>query len=115
MTVMARLPVSKNKKIAITMAVIYIEMILMFASMMDIIIEMLARLNVRIPKKMMFIYDRTFDERLKNRMANLRVVIMENDQVCIDQLRMDRRAFWKLCKMLKLVGKLEENRNVVIE
>ena len=28
---------------------------------------------------------------------------------------MDRRAFWKLCEMLKLVGKLEGNRNVQIE
>ena len=63
----------------------------------------------------MFIYDRTFDERMKNRMTNLRVMIMESDQVCIDQLRTDRRAFWKLCEMLKLVDKLEENRNVAVE
>ena len=115
MIVMACLPVSKKKKIAITMLVRYIEIMPMLALMMAIIIEMLAQLNIRISKKMMFVYDRTFDERMKSRMANLRFVIMENDQVCIVQLRMDRRAFWKFCKMLKVVGKLEINRNIVIE
>ena len=28
---------------------------------------------------------------------------------------MDRRAFWKLCEMLKSVSKLEENKNVAVE
>ncbi|XP_008780280.4 protein ALP1-like [Phoenix dactylifera] len=50
-----------------------------------------------------------------NRIANLRLMIMESDQICIDQLRMDRRAFWKLCEMLKSISKLEGNRNVQVE
>ncbi|XP_038980641.1 uncharacterized protein LOC120110251 [Phoenix dactylifera] len=115
MAVMARLFVSKKKKMASTILVIYTEMMLMIMSMMAKILETLARVNVRIPREMVYVFDRTLDERVMNRIANLRLMIMESDQICIDQLRMHRRAFWKLCEMLKSISKLEGNRNVQVE
>lgn len=115
MAVMARLPVSKKKKIAVIVTMTYIEMMLMLMSLMAKIVGTLELLNLKIPRKILYAFDRTLDERVMNRIANQRLMIMESDQLCIDQLRMDRRAFWKLCEMLKSVGKLEGNRNVAVE
>ena len=102
----------KKKKMAITITMIYIDMMLTIMSLMARIAAAMALLNFRIPKKMFYVFDRTLDERVMNRIANLRLMIMESDQVCIDQLRMDKRTFWKLCEILKSVGTLGENRNI---
>ena len=65
----------------------------MIMLMKVMIFETLAWLNIRIPREVVYVFDRTPDKRVMNRIATLRLMIIESDQVCIDQLRMDRRAF----------------------
>ncbi|XLU53483.1 hypothetical protein S245_048131, partial [Arachis hypogaea] len=42
-------------------------------------------------------------------------IIYFSDLACIENTRMDRRAFHALCNMLKVVGKLEPSRNMGVE
>ncbi|GJS68715.1 ALP1-like protein [Tanacetum coccineum] len=44
-----------------------------------------------------------------------RLTIMENDVVCISELRMDRATFRVLCQMVSEIGGLQPTRNTSIE
>ena len=46
---------------------------------------------------------------------NLRAMVFENEDQCLVNTRMDRRAFGKLCELLKYVGMLTANRNTTVE
>ncbi|XVF62239.1 hypothetical protein PTKIN_Ptkin08bG0201600 [Pterospermum kingtungense] len=42
-------------------------------------------------------------------------MVFESDLVCIENTRMDRSAFHKLCIMLKTIGKLTPTKNISVE
>ncbi|KAK9286158.1 hypothetical protein L1049_014540 [Liquidambar formosana] len=50
-----------------------------------------------------------------SRMLNLHNIIFHNDTTCISQLRMNRYTFFKLCGMLRTIGKLKDTRHVTME
>ena len=42
-------------------------------------------------------------------------LIRESDRKCIDHLRMDRHTFFKLCSMLRTIGRLDDSKYVPLE
>lgn len=42
-------------------------------------------------------------------------LILESDRKCIDHLRMDRHTFFKLCSMLRTIGRLDDSKCVPSE
>ncbi|XBH75806.1 hypothetical protein VPH35_102541 [Triticum aestivum] len=58
------------------------------------------------------------EKRIRNRelrAAHLYQLIGESDVACIQELRMDRRTFHKLCEMVRVTGGLEGTRNTSLE
>ncbi|XVF56316.1 hypothetical protein PTKIN_Ptkin06aG0109000 [Pterospermum kingtungense] len=49
------------------------------------------------------------------RSMNLQKIVFESDRQSIENCRMDRRSFRKLCYLLKTDGHLEDNRNMSVE
>ena len=49
------------------------------------------------------------------REVNFERIVFISDLACIENTRMDRRAFHVLCNMLKGVGKLEPSKNMSVE
>ncbi|CAH9072188.1 unnamed protein product [Cuscuta epithymum] len=54
-------------------------------------------------------------ERYQIRCLNIRSMIWDDDIECVDSIRMDRRAFYKLCNMVESIGLLRPTRNTPIE
>ena len=50
-----------------------------------------------------------------SRTKNLNDIIYESDIYCVEQLRMDRRYFWKLCSLVRDIRELRGTRNVKVE
>ncbi|KAL2893688.1 hypothetical protein RDABS01_009597 [Bienertia sinuspersici] len=85
---------------------------------MEIILHLMYPLsitNIKIPKPITFVFDNSLKERLTARILNIRSMIQGSDILCLDNLRMDRACFYKLCEMLRDVGKLKGNRNSSLE
>ena len=40
---------------------------------------------------------------------------VRNDLSCVEQLRMDRHTFFKLCEMLRTIGGLKDTKNMLVE
>lgn len=53
--------------------------------------------------------------RHRLRSLNLHWIAFANDLQCVENCRMDRRAFYKLCGLLATHGQLKETRNMTIE
>lgn len=49
-----------------------------------------------------------------SRTKNLNNIIYESDIYCVQQLRMDRHCFWKLCSLVRDIGGLRDTRNVKV-
>lgn len=58
--------------------------------------------------------NRTF-VRYETRVEHMNRLVRESDVACIDQLRMDRRAFAILCELLRTAGQLKVTGNFIIE
>ncbi|KAL2938127.1 putative nuclease HARBI1 [Bienertia sinuspersici] len=72
-------------------------------------------MNIRVPKPISYVFDNSVDERFYARLSNIRPMIQGSDVACLDILRMDRACFYKMCEMLRDVGKLQGNRNTSLE
>lgn len=106
------MPLSKKKQIIATCVTIRNEMV---KKIMEILIEILhnfVQLYVKIPRPINFLFDGSIDERLQARFLNIKSIIQVSDQVCIDNVRMDRNCFDNLCGMLRDIGGLKGNRNM---
>ncbi|KMS99984.1 hypothetical protein BVRB_1g018230 [Beta vulgaris subsp. vulgaris] len=112
---MARIPLSKQKKIAATCVVIYRQIMVMIMEIILHLMYLLSITKIKIPKPITFVFDDSLEERLTARVLNLRPMIQGSDIACLDNLRMDRACFYKLCEMLRDVGKLQGNRNTRLE
>lgn len=53
--------------------------------------------------------------RMFKQLSYLYELVYENDIICIDQLRMDRVAFHKLCQIFTTKGQLRGTRNISVE
>ncbi|GER47305.1 DNA-directed RNA polymerase subunit beta [Striga asiatica] len=53
-------------------------------------------------------------DRLTRQVQHMQELICISDRVCVEQLRMDRNAFGRLCYLLEHVGKLQSSRSVPI-
>ena len=49
------------------------------------------------------------------RSLNLDKMLFQSDKQSVENCRMDRRTFAKLCQLLKTEGMLKENRNMSVE
>lgn len=112
---MARMPRNKQKKIATTCIIIYRQMVVMVMAIIVHLIYLLSILNIKVPKPITYIFDNSLEERCSARILNLRPIIQGSDVACLDNLRMDRACFYKLCEMLRDVGGLQGNRNTSLE
>ncbi|CAH9114652.1 unnamed protein product [Cuscuta epithymum] len=54
-------------------------------------------------------------QRYTIRCLNIRSMIWDDDIECVDNIRMDRRAFYKLCNMVESIGLLWSTKNTSIE
>ena len=54
-------------------------------------------------------------ERHIIRQLNFRRMVFESDLVCIENTRMDRSTFYKLCNMLQTIGRLAPTKNMNVE
>ena len=45
----------------------------------------------------------------------VKCLVHDNDESCISQVKMNRVAFYKLCEMLKNIGRLKPTRNMAID
>lgn len=112
---MARLPLSKKKKIVTSCVVIYTQLMVMTIEIMLNLLYLLSVMNIKIPKPMSFVYEESLEDRLTARYLNLRPIIQRSDVASLDNLRMDRSCFSKLCEMLRDIGKLQGNKNTSLE
>ncbi|KAL2893315.1 hypothetical protein RDABS01_009224 [Bienertia sinuspersici] len=112
---MARIPLSKRKKIATTCIMIYRQMMVLVMEIMVDLIYFLTAMNVKIPKPISYVFDNSVDERFYARLLNIRPMIQGSDVAYLDNLRMDRACFNKMCEMLRDVGKLQGNRNTSLK
>ena len=48
-------------------------------------------------------------------LSHLHELVYESDVICVDQLRMDRESFHKLCQILTTKGQLRGTRNMSVE
>ncbi|XP_061357908.1 protein ALP1-like [Gastrolobium bilobum] len=53
--------------------------------------------------------------RASSREINFHRIVYMSDRACIENTRMDRTCFFKLCEMLKTVGRLEATRHMGVE
>ena len=49
------------------------------------------------------------------RTLNLNKMLFESDRQSVENYRMNKRTFAKLCHLLKTGGRLKENRNISVE
>lgn len=73
--------------------------------------HLIALTNINIPTSITYFFDNSTQERLYARHLNLRPMFEDSDVACLDNLRMDRACFYKLCEMLRDVGGLRGNKN----
>ena len=42
-------------------------------------------------------------------------LVYKSDTACLEELRMDRAAFFRLCEMLKTIARLEDTANMLVD
>ena len=90
----------------------------MMKKIMEVVIEIfhiVAQLCVNIPTPMNYLFDKSVDDRIRARFLNINSIIQISDQVCVDNIRMDRNCFGNLCGMLRDIGGLRGNKNMDME
>ena len=53
-------------------------------------------------------------ERHVIRQLNFRMMVFESDFVCIENIKMDKPAFYKLCNMLQTIGRLAPTMRMLL-
>lgn len=109
---MARMPLCKKKQAVATCITIYNEMVERIIETLIKILHVFVELNASVPRPMKYLFDHSIDDRFQARFLNIKSIIQVSDQVCIDNIRMDRKCFDNLCGMLRDVGGLKGNRNM---
>jgi hypothetical protein len=100
----------ERKKRIITILIMHLEMLNLF-TLMTMMLCYFA-LSKRLKKR-----KRTWDcyERSLVREVHFQRIIYTSDVACIENTRMDRPAFHKLCKMLKGIGGLVPTQHMCVE
>ena len=106
---MARLSLSRKRKILITLNALLAYLRILFA----VCAYGYAYINlvVRKPRQL----SRSPAIRLYKQVEYMYSLVYWSDAICIDQLRMDRQSFHKLCHILASKGQLRATKNVSIE
>ena len=112
---MARLPLRQKKKMIATCVAIYTQMMILFIEMLVMVMQHISMSTIRVPKSLSYTFDNSVLERMQIRLLNLRTLVNGNDLVCVDNLRINKQCFYKLCEMLRDVGGLQGNKNMGIE
>lgn len=79
------------------------------------LVHFIVNFRVRIPKPIAYSFDNSIEKCMQVRLLNIQNIIQENDQMFLDNLRIDRRYFYNLCQFLKEIRKLKKNRSMNIE
>lgn len=106
---MAQMPLSKKKQTIAACVTIHNEMVKKIIEILIEILQSFVQLYVKIHRPMNFLFDDSIEDRLQARFLNIKSLIQVSDQVCIDNVRMDRNCFDKLCGMLRDIGGLKGN------
>ena len=109
---MARLPLARKKQTVAACVTIYTEMMKKIMEVLIEILHIVAQLCVKIPTPMNYLFDKSVDDRIRARFLNINSIIQISDQVCVDNIRMDRNCFGNLCGMLRDIGGLRGNKNM---
>ncbi|XP_074336754.1 uncharacterized protein LOC141673925 [Apium graveolens] len=112
---MACPPLSNRKEILTACVVTYKHIMVMLMETIVELVHLIAVLNIKIPMPITYVFDNCAQERLLARHLNLRPIIQDSDVACLDNLRMDRACFYKLCEMLRDVGGLHGSKNSSLE
>ena len=102
----------KQKIRIITFLIMHLEMLNHFTHLilMMCLALLIEQLNKNKKRKLWDSHDRHLV-----REVNFERIVFISDLACIENTRMDRRAFHVLCDMLKGVGKLEPSKNMSVE
>ena len=57
----------------------------------------------------------TSHDRQVIRQLNFRRMVFDSDLTCLENIRMDRNCFYKLCNMLQTIGRLAPTKNMNVE
>ncbi|BFG37808.1 hypothetical protein CerSpe_240820 [Prunus speciosa] len=106
---MARLCLSTKRKLRVTInaLIVYLRIIFVVCAA-GYVYARLAYRKSRRPSLPSMI-------RVYKQLEYLHGLVYESDTTCIDQLRMDRQSFHKLCQILVTKGELRSTRNMSIE
>lgn len=79
-----------------------------------LLLHMLYRLTDSNTKRYCLRSSRYFNRHIR-RAVNLYDMVYIDDKTCIEEVRMDRRTFTKLCSMLREFGKLKDTRHINVD
>lgn len=110
--IMARMPICKKKRIATIMVLCMNLMNNLLLMMLYICIALILDTNGnrRVNTGAALSHSRNFI-----RSIYVGRIIFDSDFACYDKVRMDRKAFYTLCEMLKTTGRLCDNKNSSVE
>ncbi|GMJ03048.1 hypothetical protein HRI_003974000 [Hibiscus trionum] len=109
---MARLAVRKKMRI-VTMLIAQLQMMeTMFQMLMLVVIALILGKYKNRPK-ICYAHEKLYRHNIRT--LNLQKIVFESDRQSVDNCRMDRRTFFKLCHLLKSQGGLKESRYLCIE
>ncbi|KAM5549381.1 protein ALP1-like [Rosa sericea] len=106
---MARLSLSKKRRLLVTINALLAYLRVLFA----VCAAGYAYVNLAVKKHRQ--PSRPSAIRVYKQVEYLYTLVYWSDAICIDQLRMDRQSFHKLCRILINKGQLRSTRNVSIE
>ncbi|GMI86573.1 hypothetical protein HRI_002326600 [Hibiscus trionum] len=109
---MARLKIQK-KMCTVTILILQLEMMeTMFQMLMLVAIALIFR-KYKTRSKIRYAHEKLHRHNIRS--INLHKIIFESDRQSVDNCRMDRRAFLKLCHLLKCHGGLKESRHMCMK
>lgn len=105
---MARRPLARTKKLLLMLE--NVKDLLNFVVMIYIIMYIIAERHYRKYRmKSKSVYNAFL------RVGNFQLMVYASDVRCINELRMDRYTFNKLCTMIRASGKLRDTKNVSVD
>ncbi|KAJ6841877.1 uncharacterized protein M6B38_304435 [Iris pallida] len=107
---MDRLSLTKDRRVLIYL-IIQLDM-------MDRLLLLMTMIFIMIILELKATRKRKWEDAYKRhivRHVNLNRIVFENDRLCIENIRMDRRTFHNLCHMVRETGRLEPTKNMTIE
>ena len=109
---MARLSLTKKMHL-VTMLILQLKVMQSIYHVLFFMIVVLSSRKGKNGARISYGHERLHRHHIRS--LNLDKMLFSNDRQRVENCRMDRRTFAKLCQLLKIEGILKENRNMIIE